>query len=177
MLNRTLLSMDFCYWSRLRMRVIGRRAKGLVRNICRSHHDFISRLQYDAQWFWSCFSIIESRSQILLRHSHLSVFFFLFSFPKFRKWTLLLMLDTHCSLKKATTWQNQQNGCATSEDSDQPGHPPSLIRVFAVRMKKAWVLRYPLSAQRILIRLGGSKSSLGAHSFCWFWHVLAQIDK
>ena len=33
----------------------------------------------------------------------------------------------------ATTWQNQQNDCALSEDSDQPGHPPSLIRVFAVR--------------------------------------------
>ena len=32
-------------------------------------------------------------------------------------------------------------------------HPPSLIRVFAVHMKKAWVLRYPLSAQRRLIRL------------------------
>ena len=27
--------------------------------------------------------------------------------------------------------------CALSEDSDQPGHPPSLIRVFAVRMEKA----------------------------------------
>ena len=27
---------------------------------------------------------------------------------------------------------------APSEDSDQPGHPPSLIRVFAVRMKKGW---------------------------------------
>ena len=26
---------------------------------------------------------------------------------------------------------------APSEDSDQPGHPPILIRVFAVRMKKA----------------------------------------
>ena len=26
----------------------------------------------------------------------------------------------------------QQNECASSEDSDQPGHPPSLIRVFAV---------------------------------------------
>ena len=26
---------------------------------------------------------------------------------------------------------------APSKDSDQPGHPPSLIRVFAVRMKKA----------------------------------------
>ena len=40
--------------------------------------------------------------------------------------------------------------CALSEDSDQPGHLPSLIRVFAVRMKKAWVLSYPLSAQRRL---------------------------
>ena len=64
--------------------------------------------------------------------------------------------------------------CAPSEDSDQPGHPPSLIRVFAVRMKKAWVLNYPLSAQRRLIRLGRclgwSESSLGAQSLCWFCH-------
>ena len=30
--------------------------------------------------------------------------------------------------------------CAPIEDSDQPGHPPSLIRVFAVRMKKPWSL-------------------------------------
>ena len=37
--------------------------------------------------------------------------------------------------------------CVPSEDSDQPGHSPSLIRVFAVRMKKAWVLSYPLSTQ------------------------------
>ena len=48
------------------------------------------------------------------------------------------------------TWQNKQNDCAPSEDSDQPGHPPSLIRVFADRMKQAWVLSYPLSAQRRL---------------------------
>ena len=47
----------------------------------------------------------------------------------------------------AATWQNQQNECAPSEDSDQPGHPPSLIRVF---MKKPWVVSYPLSAQRRL---------------------------
>ena len=40
--------------------------------------------------------------------------------------------------------------CAHSEDSDQPGHPPSLIRVFAVHMKKPWVLTFPLSAQRRL---------------------------
>ena len=40
--------------------------------------------------------------------------------------------------------------CAPSEDSDQPGHPPSLIRVSAVRLKQNWVLSYPLSAQRRL---------------------------
>ena len=32
----------------------------------------------------------------------------------------------------AMTWQNQQSECALSKDSDQPGHLPSLIRVFAV---------------------------------------------
>ena len=50
----------------------------------------------------------------------------------------------------AMIWPNRQNGCAPSEDSDQPGHPPSLIRVFAVRMKKPLVLSYPLSAQQLL---------------------------
>ena len=44
-------------------------------------------------------------------------------------------------MTKPTKW------LASSEDSNQPGHPPSLIRVLAVRMKKAWVLSYPLSAQ------------------------------
>ena len=43
---------------------------------------------------------------------------------------------------------------APSEDSDQPGHPPSLISVFAVHMKKACALSYPLSTQRRLIRMG-----------------------
>ena len=67
-------------------------------------------------------------------------------------WTLTccLMSSLVTGLIWAATWQNQQNDCAPSEDSDQPGHPPSLIRVFAVRMKKAWVLSYPMSAQRRL---------------------------
>ena len=39
-------------------------------------------------------------------------------------------------MKSAATWQNQQSDCAPSEVSDQPWHPPSLIRVFAVRMNK-----------------------------------------
>ena len=63
---------------------------------------------------------------------------------------------------------NQQNDCAPSEDSCQPGHPPSLIRVFAVRWTQAFFTR----TAKTLIRLGGcpcwSESSLGAHSFCWF---------
>ena len=83
-------------------------------------------------------------------------------------------------IKWAAIWQNQQNGCAPSEDSDQPGHPPSLIRVFAVRMKKHWVLSYILSAQRRLWSdwaecPGGSETSLGEHSFCWFCPFVAQI--
>ena len=69
--------------------------------------------------------------------------------------------------------------CAPSEVSDQPGHPPSLIKDFAIRMKKAWVLSYPLSTQRRLIRLGGcpdrSESSRGARSFCWFCHEAAHF--
>ena len=50
----------------------------------------------------------------------------------------------------AATWQNQQNECAPSENSDQPGNPPSLTRVFAVHIKNPWVLSDPLSAQQRL---------------------------
>ena len=42
--------------------------------------------------------------------------------------------------------KSNKMACAPSEDSDQPGHPPSLIRVFAFCMKKALVHSYPLSA-------------------------------
>ena len=63
----------------------------------------------------------------------------------------------------AATWQNQQGECAPSEDTDQPGHPPSLIRVFAVRL-----LAFFMRTAKTLIRLGGcpgwSESSLGAHA-------------
>ena len=34
----------------------------------------------------------------------------------------------------AATWQNPQSDCAPSEESDQPGHTPSMFRVFAVRL-------------------------------------------
>ena len=58
--------------------------------------------------------------------------------------------------------------CAPSEDSDKPGHPPSLISVFAASLKKARSLSYPLSAHRGLWPLGGcpgwSESSLDAYA-------------
>ena len=57
--------------------------------------------------------------------------------------------------------KNNKMICAPSEDSDQPGHLPSLIRVCAVRLKQNWVLSYPMSAQRRLSGCPGwSESSL-----------------
>ena len=57
---------------------------------------------------------------------------------------------------------------APSEDPDQPGHLPSLIRVFTVRMDKHWALNYLFEhTVKTLIRQGGcpgwSESSLGDH--------------
>ena len=68
----------------------------------------------------------------------------------FQQIVMSIIRDKHKDIDWAASWQNQQNECAPSEDSDQPGHLPSLIRVFAVCMKKAWVLTYLLSAQRRL---------------------------
>ena len=56
----------------------------------------------------------------------------------------------HHVLLPVYDWASRQNNkmaCAPSENSDQPERPPSLIRVFTVHMRKAWVLSYPLSAQ------------------------------
>ena len=74
---------------------------------------------------------------------------------------------------------NKMN-CAPSEDSDQPGHLPSLIRVFAVCMKKHWALKYLLSAQwRLWSDWADAQADLSlrwAHmSFCWFCHGGAHL--
>ena len=63
--------------------------------------------------------------------------------------------------------------CAPSEDSDQLGHPPSLIRVSAVRMNKHWALNYILSAQwRLWSDWADAQADLSLRwphmSFCWF---------
>ena len=70
--------------------------------------------------------------------------------------------------------------CAPSKDSYQPGHPPSLMRVFTVRLKKAKILSYPLSAQqRLWSDWVDAQADLSLHlahmPFCWFCHEAAQI--
>ena len=64
---------------------------------------------------------------------------------------------------------------------DPEPDPPSLIRVFAVRMKKAWVLSYPLNAQRRLwsdwTDAQADLSIRWAHMpFCWFCREAAHIS-
>ena len=73
----------------------------------------------------------------------------------FVKTNLAAILDCLDSLNGTGAFEPPRDktnkmACAPSEDSDQPRHPPSLIRVFAVHMKKPCVLSYPLSAQRRL---------------------------
>ena len=53
------------------------------------------------------------------------------------------------------TWQNHQTECAPSDDSDQPGHPPSLI---SLRCALSGLLRaqgFFMRTVKTLIRLGG----------------------
>ena len=71
--------------------------------------------------------------------------------------------------------------CAPSKDSDQPGYLSSLIRVFTVRMKKAWILSYPCSTyQRLWSDWADAQADLSLRwayrSFCWFCHVEAQMS-
>ena len=69
---------------------------------------------------------------------------------------------------------------APSEDLDQPGHLPSLIRVFTVRMEKHWALNYLLSTQwRHWSEWVDAQADLSLHwatmSFCWFCCAAAHL--
>ena len=57
--------------------------------------------------------------------------------------------------------------CAPSEDSDQPGHLPSLSES---SLCAQWVSKDP---RFLHADSEDSESSLGAQSFCWFCHVAA----
>ena len=72
------------------------------------------------------------------------------------------------NISRAASWQNQQCGCAPSEDSDQPGHPPSLIRVFTVRLMGSLGPKLSLCGQR---RLWSDWADAQAdQSLCWAYN-------
>ena len=60
--------------------------------------------------------------------------------------------QTRVSTNESPHNKTNKMACAPSEDSDQPGHSPSedSDQPGHVRMKKAWILSYPLSAQQRL---------------------------
>ena len=91
---------------------------------------------------------------------------------------LLFSISVDCPFTVGTfNWtgasKTNKTTCAPGKDSNQPGHPPSLIRVFPIRMKNALVLGYLLSAQRKFwsdwADAQADRSLRWAHmSFCWF---------
>ena len=65
--------------------------------------------------------------------------------------------------------------CARSEDSDQPGHPRSLIRVFAVGSKASQGPKLSLRGQQKLWPdWADAQNDLSLRwAFCWFCHAQA----
>ena len=88
--------------------------------------------------------------------------------------------ESYIYIYEPTHDKTNKIACSPIEDSDQPWHPPSLIRVFVVRMKKHWVFSYPLSAQwRLWPDWTDAQADLSlrwAHMpFCWFCHKAAHF--
>ena len=74
----------------------------------------------------------------------------------------------HCTQSEQLHDKTNERICTSIEHSDAP----SLIKVFAVRMKKAWVLRSPVNAQLGLwsdcADAQADLSRLAHMSFLWF---------
>ena len=81
-------------------------------------------------------------------------------------WNLnhVVLTYTTGSNRWAVTWQNKQSECAPSEDSDQPGYPPSLIRVFLSAWRKLGSLATQWAHSEDSDRTGDAQADL---SLCW----------
>ena len=98
-------------------------------------------------WFWSDWADVQA--DLSLRWAHMSFYWFCHGAAQIIQLFSGLYPIQIFRVKNTAAARQRKNepssdktnkmACAPSEDSDQPGHPPSLIRVFAVRMKKAWV--------------------------------------
>ena len=84
-----------------------------------------SMFQYcvPALWYSACFMVYSLRCILVLCPLILSLFMVKVG------WCVHLSC---CYCEWACAWQNWQNDLCTSKYTDQPGHPPSLLRVFAV---------------------------------------------
>ena len=71
--------------------------------------------------------------------------------------------------------------CAPSEESDQLGHLPSLIRVFAVRSMGSWPSVSSYGQQRLWSDWVDAQADpsfcWAQRSFCWFCHEAAQLSR
>ena len=86
----------------------------------------------------------------------------------------------HHNVQWAAQYQNQQNDCAPSEDSDQPGHLPNMIRFLPVRSVGSWRSNLSSCGQRILWSdWADAQADLCLRwvqsSCCWFCHEAAQM--
>ena len=118
---------------------------------------------------------------IALKGTHICIcflfFFFFFCIRYVILWLLAyLVKELHIW---AISWQNQQCGCAPSEDSDLPGHPPSLISLRCVLNWGAKEPRFLHADSEDWSDWVDSQADLSlrwAHKpFCWFCHEKAQI--
>ena len=81
---------------------------------------------------------------------------------------------------RAASWQNQQNDYVPSEDSDQPGHPPSLIpakTLISLVIRPVWS-ESSLCAQWVakdpnFLHADSEDSDQTGRPFCWFFHEAA----
>ena len=87
---------------------------------------------------------------------------------KFMEVFLQIQEHAYWVLNWDTSWQNQQNGYAHNEDSDQPGR-------ISAQADQSLCCAFFMRTAKTLIRLGRcpgwSETSLGTH--CWFCHEVA----
>ena len=118
---------------------------------------------------------------VKLHHSNFKIFTSVsFSSVQFFAISIVFFVTCHLLFEPQHNKTNNMT-CVPSKDSDQPRHPPSLIRVFAVRMKKPWVLSYPLSVQRRLWSdWADAQADLSLcwmhRPYCWFCHAVAHLS-
>ena len=96
-------------------------------------------ISWAGSFYFLCF--LENNCQ------HSSDFTKLYSFLSIKKWAAARQNQQNDLCAQLRLWSAWALCPVISEDSDQPGHLPSLIRDFAFRLKKTWVFSYPMHSK------------------------------